>query len=340
MSTRQKGILLVNLGTPNSYNVSDVRTYLKEFLLDGRVIDIPAIPRNLLVRGIIAPFRAPRSAKTYQKIWTDEGSPLLVYSQRMKVLLQEALGEEYCVALSMRYQHPNLETGLETLRKHQVSSIKIIPLFPQYASATTGSIHQRVMEIVSQWQTIPEISFVNSFFNHPKLIKTFANNGRNFDIGSYDHVLFSYHGLPQRQLGKADYSQQHCLKGEHCCEQLVAENRFCYSAQCFATSKALAEELALDKKHYTTCFQSRLGRAEWMKPYTSDVIERLAKQGTKRLLVFCPAFVADCLETIFEIGEEYAEDFKRHGGETLTLVPSLNDNPLWIEALKDIAVNN
>ena len=340
MNHPKKGVLLVNLGTPNSYQVGDVRTYLKEFLLDERVIDIHPIPRNLLVRGIIGPFRAPKSAKTYQKIWTDEGSPLLVYSNRMKTSLQQLLGDEYVVALAMRYQQPSIEMGLDSLRRQQVSSITILPLFPQYASATTGSIHQRVMEIVSRWQSIPAINFVNSFYREPKMIETFANNGKAFNIDSYDHILFSYHGLPERQLCKADDSQQHCLKKENCCEHLVPNNQFCYGAQCFATSQAIAQELGIEKEKYSICFQSRLGRAAWLKPYTSKVIEQLAQQGKKRVLVFCPAFVADCLETIFEIGEEYAEEFKAKGGETLTLVPSLNDHSLWIEALRDIIIHN
>lgn len=333
---QKKGVLLVNLGTPDSPSVADVRKYLKEFLLDERVIDIPFIPRNLLVRGIIVPFRAPKSAKTYQKIWTEAGSPLMVYSQKVKELLQHQLGDAYMVSLAMRYQNPSIEKALAELQKAQVSSIKVIALFPQYASATTGSVHQKVMEIVGKWQTIPPINFVNSFYNHPKIIQAFVENGQKFNMEQYDHVLFSFHGLPQRQLEKADISKGHCQKQEKCCESICSENQFCYGAQCYNTAQHIAQKLQIPKGKYTISFQSRLGKAEWLKPYTSDVISYLAESNHKKVLVFCPAFVADCLETIYEIGQEYQEEFIVQGGKSLDLVPSLNDNPLWIEALCDI----
>lgn len=332
------GILLVNLGTPDSPATADVRRYLKQFLLDPRVIDIPALPRNLLVRGIIAPFRSPKSAKTYRHIWTKEGSPLLVISQKLAIALQEKLGSEYHVELAMRYQNPSLESVLNKFKGKAIRKLKVIPLFPQYASATTGSVHEEVMRILGKWQTIPPVELVNSYHDLPGMIAAFAANGRAKGIDNYDHVLFSYHGLPQRQLLKAD-EQAHCLKAKDCCATLGEKNRFCYSAQCHATTAALVGELGLTEGQYTTTFQSRLGRAEWIRPYTSDVIHDLAKKGLKRLLVFCPAFTADCLETIFEIGEEYREEFIEAGGEELTLVESVNTHPLWVEGLAGLAKN-
>lgn len=333
---KQTGILLVNLGTPDSPATSDVRRYLKEFLLDPRVIDIPALPRQLLVRGIIAPFRAPKSAKSYKAIWTEQGSPLMVYSQRASELLQDALGNEYVVRLAMRYQSPSIASVLGEMQKLQLKKIRVIPLFPQYASATTGSVHQRVMEVVSNWQTIPDIEFVNSYPAHPLVIETFAENGKAQNPEHYDHILFSFHGLPQRQLRKADMGN-HCLSSGSCCENYGRHNQYCYGAQCQLTARSIAEKMGIPREKYTVCYQSRLGKDPWIQPYTSSVLKELAKVGKKRILVFSPAFVADCLETIFEIGTEYQEEYEEMGGEHVQLVPSLNDHPRWIEALKDLS---
>lgn len=336
MIQSKTGILLVNLGTPNSPATGDVRRYLKEFLLDPRVIDIPAIPRNLLVRSIIAPFRAPKSAKSYKAIWSEKGSPLLYHSQRAADLLQEALGDEYIVKLAMRYGKPSLPTILSAFEKAGIQRLRVIPLFPQYASASTGSVHERVMEIVSEWPTIPTIEFINSYPDHPLFIETIADNGRAQNPDNYDHILFSFHGLPQRQLIKAD---QHnlCQKQDKCCENYGSHNQFCYGAQCQLTARSIAEKLNIPKERYTVCYQSRLGKTPWIKPYTSEVLEELARKGIKKILVFSPAFVADCLETIFEISTEYQEEFKEMGGEKIQLVPSLNENPKWIATLVDLA---
>lgn len=337
MSIAKKGVLIVNLGTPDSPSVSDVRKYLDEFLMDGRVIDISRLGRTLLVKGIIVPFRGPKSAKTYQKIWTANGSPLMYYSARVAELLQEKLGDAYHVELGMRYQNPSIASALEKLKNASVGSIKVIALFPQYASATTGSVHEKVMEIVRTWQTIPDISFVNSFHDHELVIDTFAENGAKYNPQDYDHILFSFHGLPQRQLVKGDDSKSHCLQSPDCCARLTSVNKFCYSAQSYDTARLIAEKLDIPREKYTVTFQSRLGKEPWAQPYTSDVIHNLAQKGAKRILVFCPAFVADCLETIYEIAEEYNEEFKELGGEKVQLVESLNENPKWIEALARIA---
>ncbi len=330
------GVLIVNLGTPDSPSVPDVRKYLREFLMDSRVIDIPFINRWMLINFIIAPFRAPKSAKIYQEVWTKNGSPLKFYGQQVEKLLQEALGQEYVVSLAMRYQSPSIPDALEKFRTQGFSSIVVIPFFPQYASASTGSVYEKVMSVVKDWQIIPEIRFVNSFLDHPKFIEAFVTLGKKYMAENiYEHYLFSYHGLPERQILKGDCTST-CLKGD-CCATLHAMNQHCYRAQCFETTRLLVNELGISADKYTVSFQSRLGRTPWIKPYTDEVIKELAVKGIKRVLVFSPSFVADCLETTIEIGTEYKELFEANGGEHWQLVESLNDNPIWIEALADMA---
>jgi len=329
----KKGILLVNLGTPDSTATADVKKYLDQFLMDERVIDIPKLNRTLLVKGIIVPFRSPKTAKLYREIWDENGSPLLYYSRLQAKMLQERLGDEYQVELAMRYQNPSIASALDKLKSGLVESIQVIPLFPQYASASTGSVIQLVMELVGKWPTVPPISFVNSFHDNKLMIKVFAENARKYQIETYDHVLFSFHGLPERQLLKCDHTGSYCLKSSDCCQTLNDTNKFCYSAQGHHTAKLIAGELNLPKEKYTVCFQSRLGKEPWVQPYTTDVLKKLAGEGKKRLLVFSPAFVADCLETLYEITVEYHEEFRELGGEHVQLVESLNDSPVFIEAL-------
>ena len=337
---KRTGVLLVNLGTPDQPLRSAVYRYLKEFLLDRRVIDIPAVPRNILVRGIIAPFRSGSSAKLYKEVWTDEGSPLLLYGKKLKALLSEKLEDKYVVALGMRYQNPSISSALDELLDAQVDELLVLPLFPQYASATSGSVIDEVMRLLRQMDTILPVKFINSFHDNSDMIKVFADNARKFDLDSYDQILFSYHGLPQRQLRKGDRTKCHCLKVENCCASITDANKFCYSAQCFATTQLIAKELGLKADQYETCFQSRLGKDPWTQPYTINLIEEVAKKGGKRILVFSPAFVADCLETIVEIGVEYQEEFEEWGGEQVDLVPSLNDDPRWVNAVAGIIESN
>jgi len=311
----KKGVLLVNLGTPDSPEVADVRKYLDQFLMDERVIDVNAFKRTLLVKGIIVPFRSPKTSKLYKEIWDGNGSPLLYYSKIQANLLQEKLGDEYHVELAMRYQNPSISSALEKMKAGLVESIKVIPMFPQYASASTGSVMQSVMEIISRWSTVPPVAFVNSFHDNDLVIETFANNALKYQPDSYDHVLFSFHGLPERQLLKCDHTGHYCLKQDNCCESLNDTNKFCYSAQGYDTARLIAAKLNIASENYTVCFQSRLGKEPWVQPYTTDVLKKLAREGKKRLLVFSPAFVADCL-----------------------LVESLNDDPRFIDALAGMAV--
>jgi ferrochelatase len=334
----KKGVLLVNLGTPDSPEVSDVKKYLDQFLMDERVIDINAVKRTLLVKGIIVPFRSPKTSKLYKEIWDENGSPLLYYSRIQTGLLQEKLGDKYHVELAMRYQNPSILSALEKMKAGLVESIQVIPMFPQYASASTGSVIQSVMEIVSKWATVPPISFVNSFHDNELMIETFADNATKYNPASYDHILFSFHGLPERQLLKCDHTGHYCLKQEGCCDNFNDTNKFCYSAQGHHTASLIAAKLGIDRANYTVCFQSRLGKEPWVQPYTTDVLKRLAGEGKKRLLVFSPAFVADCLETLYEITVEYHEEFKALGGEHVQLVESLNENPKFIEALANMVL--
>lgn len=331
----KKGILLVNLGTPDEPTRGAVYRYLKEFLLDPRVIDIPAVQRNLLVRGVIAPFRSKSASKLYQELWTEDGSPLKVYGYELKEKLQEEMGDAYLVELAMRYQSPSVESVLKNMLAQHVSELIIVPLFPHYASASTGSVYEEVMRVLSKVQGIPKLRFVNSFYDHPDFIASIMARGKEHKLEDYDHVLFSYHGLPVRQLVKADLGN-HCNKAKDCCLTISDKNQHCYSAQCHATTKALVKELGLVEGQYTTCFQSRLGKEPWVEPYTTNVLQQRADAGDKRLLVFCPAFVADCLETTIEVSVEYMEEFEEMGGEHVQLVDSLNGHPRWVSGLKNI----
>ncbi len=332
------GILVVNLGTPDAPSRGAVRRYLKQFLLDPRVIDIPAVPRHLLVRGLIAPFRAGSSSKLYKQVWTDEGSPIKIYAENLVEGLQEHFEEGIHVELAMRYQNPSIQAALDKFQKMAVSKIIVLPLFPQYASASTGSVHEEVMRIVSSWFNVPDIRFINSYPLYEPMIKLYADNARKYDVSSFDHIFFSFHGLPESQLRKGDV-HDHCLKKEYsCCNTLTKHNQFCYRAQCVATAHAIAAELDLKEEDYTICFQSRLGTDPWIQPYTTDVLEERAEKGDKRILAFSPAFVADCLETTIEISVEYQEEFEEMGGEKMQLVESLNDDPRWISALVDLLV--
>lgn len=327
-------VLLVNLGTPQSPQKRKVFSYLNEFLTDKRVIDLPWLKRQLLVRGVIVPFRTKQSAALYRSIWTEAGSPLLIHSLMMQTKLQSELGDDYRVFLAMRYQKPSLIDVLDQINAEGVEKLIILPLFPQYASATTGSIFQKVMEIIKSWQVMPKLVFLSDFYNHPKFIEALCSRGREHDIASYDHILFSFHGLPLEQIKKA-YPKGKCLSKE-CCSQVCRQNRYCYKAQCYSTAHAIANKLSLKAEQYSICFQSRLGKAPWIQPYTSDILQHCAQMKRKKLLVFSPSFVCDCLETISEIGEEYLHEFKKMGGEKLQLVEGLNSHPKWISALSDI----
>ena len=262
-------------------------------------------------------------------MWTDEGSPLLIHSEKFRDGLQADLGDKYQVEIAMRYQSPSVEEGLEKIRKNNPKKIIVVPMYPQYASSSTGTCIEEVMRISSKWWTIPEMVFVNQFFDLQGYVDGFIKRGKKFDIDSYDHVMFSYHGLPIRQLDKV-YEEGLC-DDRDCEHELTDENHFCYKATCYATTRAIAAGLGLSEGQYTVGFQSRLDD-KWIKPYSDKIVEEKAKAGVKNMLVFSPAFVADCLETLIEIGDEYQEIFEEYGGEKIQLVPSLNSDPDWVKA--------
>lgn len=329
------GVLLLNLGTPDSPSVTDVGSYLSQFLNDPRVIDIPWILRKILVNLVIVPFRSFSSARIYKKLWTTEGSPLLIYSEKVKTLLNEVLGAGHEVHLAMRYKNPSIPSVLKEMRKKNYQKIILLPMFPQYASASTGSALELAMREISRWWIIPEVKVVSQYYDHPTFIKAILAQNEQFDLNTYDHILFSYHGLPVRQVDKV-YDQGICE--DHDCEhEITGDNKYCYKATCYATTRALVKALKIPEEKYTVCFQSRLDK-NWLEPFSDKVVEEQAKLGAKRLLVFSPAFTADCLETIIEIGDEYQEIFEELGGEKVQLVPSLNDHPLWIQCLKEIVL--
>ncbi|MEO5601927.1 MAG: ferrochelatase [Cyclobacteriaceae bacterium] len=330
---KKTGVLLINLGTPDSPSVADVRSYLSQFLNDPRVIDIPWFWRKILVNLIIVPFRAPKSAKIYQKLWTENGSPLLYYSKQVTGLLQTELGSQYEVHLAMRYKNPSIPDVMEIMRKKNFSRLIVLPLFPQYASASTGSAIDEVMRVMRQWWVIPEVKFISQYYDHPTFIKAIVERGRSYDIGNFDHVLFSYHGLPDRQVDKV-YDEGLCAE-HHCEEEITEDNKYCYKATCYATTRLIAADLGIPAHQYTVCFQSRLDK-KWLTPFSDKVVEDCARKGMKKILVFSPAFTADCLETIIEIGEEYQDIFRAHGGQKVQLVESLNGHPVWIQCLKQL----
>ena len=332
------GVLLINLGTPDSPETGDVRKYLIEFLMDRRVIDIPYLNRFFLINGVIAPFRAPKSSKVYKELWDERGSPLLYYGLDLKALLQKALGNNYLVAFGMRYQNPSLETALKELEGKGLEKIIVLPLFPQYASASTGSAIEKTMELIKKWEVIPEIKFISNFPDHPLFIKAFAEIGRKYmEKENFDHFIFTYHGLPERQIQRSSV-QNYCQLGE-CCSKYHSKNKYCYRAQCFETTRMLVKELGIPEGKYTVAFQSRLGKTPWIKPYTDDKIKELAAQGIKSILTFSPSFVADCLETTIEGGVEYKDLFIEHGGKRWQLVESLNVHPVWVECVKSMIAN-
>jgi ferrochelatase len=334
------GILLINLGTPDSPKTSDVRKYLTQFLNDPRVIDINPIGRFILVNGIIVPFRSSKSAKLYQAIWTKEGSPLLINSIKQKDLLQKAMGSDFVVELGMRYQSPSIESAINRLKAANVDKIIAIPLYPQYATSSTTSSIEEAQRLFKKWPNHPPVTYIDNFFDDPGFIDACVEKGREHKIEDYDYVIFSYHGLPERQITKAskEFSDGSCKIGS-CCDTITDKNRLCYRANCFATTRAIVKQLNIPEGKYSSTFQSRLDD-KWLKPYSDKVVEQLAKEGKKKVLVFSPAFVADCLETIYEIGTEYQEIFHEHGGEKIQLVESLNDHPKWIEALKNILLKH
>lgn len=336
-SMKKVGVLLVQLGTPDSPKTSDVRRYLREFLNDKRVIDLPWLGRKLLVNGIIVPFRAPKSAKIYQELWdlSDGISPLITHTNNVKSKLQNRFKDSnVTVHVAMRYQNPAMYDVLEEMRNENYDHIVVLPLFPQYASASTGSAVELAMDIIRKWWVVPEVSTIAQFWDNDGYIDSIVERTKEFNISDYDHILFSYHGLPERHVDKV-YEGDDLCTDQPCETEMNEHNQFCYKATCYATTRLIAAKLGLKESDYTVCFQSRLDK-KWLTPFSDKVVEEQGKKGAKKLLAFSPAFVADCLETLIEIGDEYQDVFEKAGGNKIQLVPSSNDHDRFVDGLEEL----
>ncbi|HEV8544004.1 MAG TPA: ferrochelatase [Verrucomicrobiae bacterium] len=330
----QQGLLLVNLGSPDSPSVPDVRRYLREFLMDKRVIDAPYPVRFGIVHFGILPKRPHQSSEAYQSIWTAAGSPLVVTSRRLQDVLRHNLGIP--VELAMRYQSPSVEHAVNSLVTRGVREIILFPLFPHYAMSSYETAIEKVRSVVSKQRERISLKVIEPFYSDPGYISALVDSAEPFLAREFDHLLFSFHGLPERHLRKSDPTRCHCLKSQNCCEVPSPAHKTCYRAQTLQTARLFAEAAGLPRGKYSIAFQSRLGRDPWMQPYTDYELERLAKAGVSKLLVICPAFVTDCLETLEEIGIRGRETFSRAGGAELTLIPCLNNHPSWIRTVQKI----
>ena len=330
------GILLLNLGTPDQPTTKSVRMYLKQFLSDPRVLDLPAPARWLLLRLFILPFRPKKSAAAYGEIWTEQGSPLLVHTADLARAVQQRLGPEVSVRFAMRYQNPSMTSALKAFAQQGVVRLIVVPLYPHYASSSSGSCLEQLYSFCAREWNVPALSVLPPFFDHPAFIQSLAEVARE-SLGSleqYDHFLFSYHGLPERHLTKTNSPHRpYCFQRSDCCETLSAANSYCYRAQSLATTKMLAQRLGIPEGKYSSSFQSRLGRTPWIKPYTDEVLQQLPGGGCQRLAVLIPSFTADCLETLEEIQLRGRASFMAAGGTHFHMVPSQNAHPSWVQAL-------
>ncbi len=328
-----KGLILMNLGSPASTSVKDVKIYLREFLMDERVIDFPYWLRTLLVKGIIVPFRSPKSSKAYASIWTDKGSPLMVISEELKEAVQQQT--ESPVVLAMRYGNPTPQMAYETLLSinPDIEEVVLVPLYPHYAMSSYETAVVYAQETYKKGRYPFTLTTIPPYYKDTDYLHALADSMRPYLNQEYDQLLFSFHGVPERHIRKGDTTGCHCLKVENCCEVASAAHTQCYSHQCKKTAALVAEILEIPKEKYSVSFQSRLGREEWLKPYTAKRLEEMPKEGIKKLLVACPAFVSDCLETLEEIAEEGMEEFMHAGGESFTMIPCMNTHPAWVNTI-------
>ena len=330
----KKALLIINLGTPDSPSYWSVFKYLREFLSDEKVLDINPVLRFLLVNFIICPFRSLSSSKIYKKVWHSEyGSPLLHNTKELTKVLSSKL-PNVDIRYAMRYQSPSIKNVLDEMLLQNPDELIILPLFPHYAAATTGSVYKEVSKCLGEKWVVPKVTFINQFYDNPLFIDAWIDQAKQFDINSYDKIIFSYHGVPNSHVDNV-YPDSLCSDND--CELGITDkNKFCYKATVYETTKLIADKLNLDKSKYEVTFQSRLTN-KWLDPFTDKILEELPLNNHKKVLVFSPAFTADCLETIIEIGDEYQELFVEAGGEILDYVPSLNYSDKWAESLIDIA---
>ncbi|MEO6288569.1 MAG: ferrochelatase [Ginsengibacter sp.] len=333
MNNSRKGILLMNLGSPDSTAVADVKKYLNQFLMDERVIDKSWLMRTLLVKGIIVPFRAPKSAEAYKTIWTEEGSPLVVLTKQLQAALQNRVEEP--VEIAMRYGNPSPEAAFDILlqRAPGLEEVIALPLYPHYAMSSYETAVQYAKEIYQTKKYPFELSFIHPFYDEPHYIDALASVFRPYIHKDFDHLLFSYHGIPERHIRKSDVTGCHCLQVANCCEVASPAHVHCYRHQVFTTTKLVTERLNIPKEKYSISFQSRLGKG-WLTPFTDIRLAEMPAEGIKNLKIVCPAFVSDCLETLEEIAVRGKEIFMEAGGESFEMIPCLNTNPLWVEAIE------
>lgn len=332
--TKRRGIILMNLGTPDSASVSDVRKYLQQFLMDERVIDIPYVRRYLLVHGIITPFRSPRSAKLYKSVWTKDGSPLMVHSVALQKKLA-ALRPDDKIVIAMRYGNPSSQNALDELKQAGVDEVVVVPLYPHYAWSSYETAIVDMQQAYQKGKYSFSLKTLPVYYDRPEFLDALAGSIKPWLKGDPDHVLFSYHGIPERHLRKCDPTGSHCLSRPDCCDVKSEAHAFCYRHQCFYTSREVAARLGLKDGTWSNSFQSRLGRDPWIQPYTAELLPQLPARGVKKLLVVCPAFSADCLETLEEMDVEGRELFLHAGGESFERVPCLNSDPAWVAVLNN-----
>jgi len=329
---KQTAVLLVNLGSPESPTVPAVKTYLSEFLMDKYVIDIPYLARLFLVRGIIIPNRVKYSTSLYKKAWTDEGSPLTVNSEKLLEKIKENTTVK--IALAMRYGSPSIKDELYNLYRNGVTNLLVIPMYPQFAMSTTQTVMQEVNKQIKKLKDSITVTELKPFYNQPDYIKVLSQSiKKQLNNFKFDHLLFSYHGIPERHIKKSDITKSHCQINDTCCSSPSKAHEYCYRHQCFETTKLTAQLLNLNENEYSISFQSRLGKDPWLQPYTSQHIKELALKGVENLAVVTPAFVSDCLETIEEIGMEGKETFLENGGTTFKRIECLNDEDAWATIL-------
>ena len=328
----KRGIILANLGSPDSTSVKDVRRYLNEFLMDGKVIDIPYLVRALLVRGIIVPFRAPKSAEAYKTVWTKDGSPLIVLTRQLQQAVQQYFDEP--VEIAMRYGNPTPKAAFDRLlqREPHLDEVVLLPLYPHYAMSSYETAVDYMKEVHTKNNYPFKLVTIKPYYNEPAYIHALANHIKPYLLQDYDHILFSYHGIPQRHIRKSDTTGCHCLQVNDCCNVPSPAHATCYRHQVFTTTKLVTEQLGIPADKFSIAFQSRLGKG-WLEPFTDIRLQQMPKEGIRKLLVICPAFVSDCLETLEEIDERGREEFMHAGGETFTMIPCLNTDPLWVKAI-------
>ena len=334
-----KAVLLLNLGTPAEPTAKGLRAFYRHFFADPFVFDFNPIGRWLLRNLIILPFRAPRIAKDYAAIWMEEGSPLKVYADRMQASVQarfDAGSEQVIVRNAMAYSEPFVAQSMAELEQLGATEILLLPMFPQYSTATTASVFHAVEQAAKKWQQAPQLHFVDDLFQEPEFITAWASLlKQHLRADEIDHVIFSFHGVPEKTIKQADTAGV-CEFGQ-CCEQVTEKNRLCYRMQCVQTAQGITRAMTWDDEYWSVAFQSRFGPLPWIQPYLDEHIVQLVEQGNKRIAVVTPSFISDCLETLFEIGIEYKEQFQEAGGDSFQLVPNLNDEPDWFAAVYDIA---